>query len=85
MALDKQSGRDVWASKGISAGPEYSSCLAVHYEGASLIVTGTKEGLVAVNARNQQQFVAVLEKRLVDLSGSPAARVKKVIKEVEKR
>ncbi len=40
---------------------------------------------VAVNARNQRQFVAVLEKRFVDLSGSQAARVKKVIKEVEQR
>ena len=41
--------------------------------------------VVAVNARNQQQFVAVLEKRLVDLSGSQAARVQKVIKEAEQR
>ena len=40
---------------------------------------------VAVNARYKQQFVAVLEKRLVDLSGSQAARVKKVIKETEQR
>jgi hypothetical protein len=40
---------------------------------------------VAVNARNRKQFIAVLEKRLIDLSGSQAARVKKVIKEVEKR
>jgi hypothetical protein len=40
---------------------------------------------IAVNARNRKQFVAVLEKRLVDLSGSPAARVKKVIQEVEQR
>ncbi len=39
----------------------------------------------AVNARNKKQFMAVLEKRLVDLTGSQAARVKKVIKEVEKR
>ncbi len=41
--------------------------------------------VVAVNVRNQQQFMAVLEKRLVDLSGSQVARVKKVIKEVEQR
>ena len=38
---------------------------------------------IAVNARNQQQFIAVLEKRLVDLKGSQAARVKKVIREIE--
>jgi hypothetical protein len=40
---------------------------------------------LAVNARNREQFVAVLEKRLVDLSDAQAARVKKVIAEVEKR
>jgi hypothetical protein len=38
-----------------------------------------------VNARNKQQFIAVLEKRLVDLSSSQAARVKKVIEEAEQR
>jgi hypothetical protein len=40
---------------------------------------------VAVTTRNKPQFIAVLEKRLIDLSGSAAARVKKVIKEVEQR
>ena len=40
---------------------------------------------VAVNARNQQQFVAVLEERLADLSDSQIARVKKVIQEVKQR
>ena len=44
-----------------------------------------EKSAVAVNARNKKQFVAVLEKRLVDLSGSQAARVKKVIKEAEQR
>jgi hypothetical protein len=40
---------------------------------------------VAVNARNKQQFVAVLEQRLGDLSGSQATRVKKVIREAGQR
>jgi hypothetical protein len=40
---------------------------------------------IAVNARNKQQFKAVLEKRLVDLSGSQAARIKKVLKDIELR
>ncbi len=40
---------------------------------------------VAVSVRNRKQFVAVLEKRLVDLSSSQAARVKRVIKEAEQR
>jgi hypothetical protein len=44
-----------------------------------------EKAAVAVNARNKQPFVAVLEKRLVDLSGSQAARVKKVIKGAEQR
>jgi hypothetical protein len=44
-----------------------------------------EKAAVAVNARNKPKFVAVLEKRLVDLSASQAARVKKVIKEVEQR
>jgi hypothetical protein len=44
-----------------------------------------EKAVVAINERNKQPFMAVLEKRLVDLSGSPAARVKKVIKEVEQR
>lgn len=44
-----------------------------------------EKAAVAVNARNRQRFIAVLEKRLVDLSGSQTARVKKVIKEVAQR
>jgi len=44
-----------------------------------------EKAAVAVNARNKQPFISVLEKRLVDLSGSQVARVKKVIKEVEQR
>jgi hypothetical protein len=44
-----------------------------------------EKAAIAVNARNKQQFIAVLEKRLVDLSGSQTTRVKKVIKDVEQR
>ena len=44
-----------------------------------------EKSAVAVSAHNKQQFMAVLEKRLVDLSGSQTARVKKVIQEVEQR
>jgi len=52
VALDKKTGRTRWTSEGFSAGPEYSSCLAVPYKGAHLIVTGTRGGIVCVNARN---------------------------------
>jgi hypothetical protein len=38
---------------------------------------------VAVNARNKQAFIEVLEKRLVDLKGAQATRVKRVIRETE--
>jgi len=41
--------------------------------------------LVAVNAANKGEFIAVLEKRMVDLKGAQVTRVKKVIKEAEKK
>lgn len=52
VALDKTTGRDVWASRGFAAGPEYSSCLAFVNDGIGMIVTGTREGIVCVNADN---------------------------------
>ncbi len=50
VALDKATGKDVWTSRGFSAGPEYSSCIAFTYEKIPMIVTGTNQGLVAVNS-----------------------------------
>lgn len=41
--------------------------------------------LPAVNAVNKAEFISALEKRMADLSGSGLARVKKVIKEADKR
>ncbi len=41
--------------------------------------------LIVVNAANKTGFIKVLEKRMEDLSGSGLARVRKVIKEAEKR
>jgi hypothetical protein len=41
--------------------------------------------LPAVNAANKAEFIAALEKRMIDLSGSGLARVKKVIKAADKR
>lgn len=40
--------------------------------------------VVAVNAKNKDEFIAVLQTRLVDSSASQATRVRKVIKEAEK-
>lgn len=45
----------------------------------------SEKTLPAVNGANQAQFVAVLKKRLPDLSGAGLARVKKVIKQAESR
>jgi outer membrane protein assembly factor BamB len=52
VALNKLTGKPVWTSTGFSAGPEYGSCIPVTYRGVSMIVTGTSQGIVAVNARN---------------------------------
>jgi hypothetical protein len=38
---------------------------------------------VAVNAANKNEFIQVLEKRMADMTGSQAARLKKVMKEAE--
>ncbi len=54
VALDKKSGRDLWASRGFSAGPEYSSCLAFRHGGVEMIATGTRSGLVCVSANGGQ-------------------------------
>jgi hypothetical protein len=45
----------------------------------------SEKTLVAVNAANKGEFIAVLEKRMVDLKGAQVTRVKKVIREAEKR
>ena len=62
-ALNKLTGKTLWTSQGFSAGPEYGSCLAVTHGGASMIVAGTREGLVSVAARSgsllwQNRFAA---------------------------
>jgi hypothetical protein len=40
--------------------------------------------VVAVNAKNKGGFIKVLERRMADMTGSQATRVKRVIKEAEK-
>ncbi len=50
VAFDKNSGQKVWSSKGFSAGPEYGSCLPFTFGNVPMIATGTREGLVCVNA-----------------------------------
>lgn len=45
----------------------------------------SEKTLPAVNSSNKRQFIAALEKRAEDLSGSALARLKKAIREAEKR
>jgi hypothetical protein len=45
----------------------------------------SEKSLPAVDTNNKKDFIAVLEKRLEDLSGSQVTRVRKVIKTAEKR
>lgn len=44
-----------------------------------------EKSVVAVNAKNKAQFIQVLEKRMTDMTSSGAARLKRVIKEAERR
>jgi len=50
VALDKMTGETVWTSSGFSAGPEYSSCLPFTFEDKLCITTGTRSGIVCVDA-----------------------------------
>ena len=52
VALDKMSGKTIWRSSGFEAGPEYGSCIAVTFQGRTMIVAGTNKGIVAVGAAN---------------------------------
>jgi outer membrane protein assembly factor BamB len=50
VALDKTSGQTVWQSTSFEAGPEYGSSIAVTFQGHPMIVTGTNQGIFAVDA-----------------------------------
>jgi outer membrane protein assembly factor BamB len=50
VALNKQTGEPAWTSQGYSAGPEYSSCIAVSHHGIPMIITGTNQGFLGVRA-----------------------------------
>jgi outer membrane protein assembly factor BamB len=45
-----QGGETLWESPRFDAGPEYGSCIAVSYQGQTMIVTGTRNGIFAVDA-----------------------------------
>ena len=52
VALDKLTGETIWTSSGFSAGPEYSSCVAFTHAGRLCIATGTRSGIVCVDAKD---------------------------------
>ncbi|MGB2820869.1 MAG: PQQ-binding-like beta-propeller repeat protein [Phycisphaerae bacterium] len=52
VALDKATGETTWTSSGFSAGPEYSSCLPFTYQGKLCLTTGTRSGIVCVDAKD---------------------------------
>jgi len=52
VALDKNTGAEIWTSRGYAAGPEYSSCLAFSHGNTPMVVTGTKAGIVCLEARS---------------------------------
>lgn len=52
VALNKETGRDVWTSQGLNAGPEYSSCLVFDHDGMPILTTGTNQGIVFLNPKN---------------------------------
>lgn len=52
VALDKNTGRPAWSSRGFSAEAQYSSCYAFTYRGVPVVTNGTRGGIVGVDARN---------------------------------
>ena len=52
VALNKASGDTVWQSQGYRAPVQYCSCIAFTYDGVPMIVTGTRAGIVGVDARD---------------------------------
>ncbi len=52
VALDKNSGRPAWSSRGFSAGAQYGSCISVTHGRTTMIVAGTAKGIVAVDAKD---------------------------------
>ena len=50
VALEKETGRTLWTSKGLSDGAGYSSCIATDFNGIRIILAFTAEAAVALRA-----------------------------------
>jgi len=51
VALDKATGRNMWASQGFDAGANYGSCIFFTFQNVPVIAAGTGGGIVGVDAR----------------------------------
>lgn len=51
VALNKNSGKSVWASQGFQAGAHYSSNYLFNFGGVDVVANGTGEGIVGVDAK----------------------------------
>lgn len=58
VALNKSTGRPVWATGGFEAAAQYGSCYAFPFNGVPIIAAGTHRGLIGVNARNGRTIFA---------------------------
>jgi len=52
VALDKKTGKTQWTSRGYSGAAQYGSSIIVPFGRGNVVVTGTRAGIVGVNARN---------------------------------
>jgi outer membrane protein assembly factor BamB len=50
VALDKNDGRVLWACEGLTEGSAYCNPIAIEYEGTRMIVTMTRDSVVAIEA-----------------------------------
>jgi len=50
LALEKNTGTKRWQSTRFTAGAEYSSCIIASFGGRDLVLTGTRAGIVCVDA-----------------------------------
>jgi outer membrane protein assembly factor BamB len=56
VALDKNTGKEVWKSQGTNADAQYGSPLAFTHDGVEAIIVGTKAGLVCVSVKDGSTF-----------------------------
>jgi len=63
-ALDKETGKTLWATPGIADRAAYGSPVIAQYRGVRMMITMTQEGAVAVNVANGELLWTVPFRRL---------------------